>query len=140
VASRPKPKRKYASGGLVEMPEAPRFVEAPKTTASFGSGFASGAKVGVDLAKAYKDADASKKKDEPIKKDDKFDERGRALGLYARGGMIKHTAGPRVGKDDGLIAAQKGEYVVRKAAVNKLGTKALNQINKGRIPPRKGAR
>jgi hypothetical protein len=59
---------------------------------------------------------------------------------YARGGRIKHTSGPKIGKDDGLIPAQKGEYVIRKSAVNKLGTKALGQINKGKLPPRKGAR
>lgn len=56
----------------------------------------------------------------------------------ARGGKIRRTSGPRIGKDDGLIPAQKGEYVVRKSAVNKLGTKALNTINKGKLPARKG--
>lgn len=56
----------------------------------------------------------------------------------ARGGKIKRVAGKPIGKDDGLIPAQKGEYVVRKSAVNKLGTKALNQINRGKIPARKG--
>ncbi len=56
----------------------------------------------------------------------------------ARGGRIKATAGPRIGKDDGLIPAQKGEYVVRRSAVKKLGTPALNQINRGKLPARKG--
>jgi hypothetical protein len=59
-------------------------------------------------------------------------------GGLARGGKIRRTSGPRIGKDDGLIPAQKGEYVVRKSAVNKLGTKTLNTINKGRLPQRKG--
>lgn len=57
---------------------------------------------------------------------------------YARGGRIKHTSGPRIGKDDGLIPAQRGEYVVRKAAVKKLGTKVLGQINKGKLPSGRG--
>jgi hypothetical protein len=59
-------------------------------------------------------------------------------GGLARGGKIKRTSGPRIGKDDGLIPAQKGEFVVRKSAVNRLGTKALNTINKGRLPQKKG--
>lgn len=49
-------------------------------------------------------------------------------------GKVRHTAGPKVGRDDGLIAAQRGEYVVRKAAVKKLGTKVLDQINRGKLP------
>ena len=56
----------------------------------------------------------------------------------ARGGPIKRVAGKPIGKDDGLIPAQKGEYVVRKSAVNKLGTKALNTINKGKLPAGRG--
>lgn len=58
-------------------------------------------------------------------------------GGLARGGKIKRTAGPRIGKDDGLIPAQKGEFVIRKAAVQKLGTKVLSQVNKGRLPAKK---
>lgn len=57
---------------------------------------------------------------------------------YARGGRIKHTSGPRIGKDDGLIPAQRGEYVVRKAAVKKLGTKVLGKINQGKLPSGRG--
>jgi hypothetical protein len=56
----------------------------------------------------------------------------------ARGGKIRRVAGRPIGKDDGVIPAQKGEYVVRKSAVNKLGTKALNTINKGKLPAGKG--
>jgi hypothetical protein len=56
----------------------------------------------------------------------------------ARGGKIKRVAGKRIGKDDGLIPAQKGEFVVRKAAVKKLGDKAMNTINKGRLPAKRG--
>jgi hypothetical protein len=62
---------------------------------------------------------------------------GGDMPMAARGGRIKRVAGKPIGKDDGLIAAQKGEYVVRKAAVNKLGTKALNSINRGKLPARK---
>ncbi len=54
------------------------------------------------------------------------------------GGKIKRTAGPPIGKDDGLIPAQKGEYVIRKSAVKKLGTKVLDQVNKGRLPAKRG--
>ena len=52
----------------------------------------------------------------------------------AKGGKIRSTAGPRVGKDDGFIPAQKGEYVIRKSAVKALGTRALAQVNKGKLP------
>lgn len=55
------------------------------------------------------------------------------VGMKA-GGKVTKVAGKPIGKDDGLIAAQKGEYVVRKAAVKKLGTKTMDEINKGRIP------
>jgi hypothetical protein len=56
----------------------------------------------------------------------------------AKGGRIKRTAGPKIGKDDGLIPAQRGEYVIKKAAVKKLGTKVLNQVNKGKLPSGRG--
>ena len=65
---------------------------------------------------------------------------GSPLGeVYNRGGKIRSTSGPKIGKDDGLIPAQRGEYVVRKSAVKKLGPKVMGQINKGHLP-RKGAR
>jgi len=53
-----------------------------------------------------------------------------------KGGPIRKTYGPKIGKEDGIIAAQKGEYVVRKSAVKKLGKKALDTVNKGRLPNR----
>ena len=59
---------------------------------------------------------------------------GGAAGGMKRGGTIKHTSGPPIGKDDGLIAAQRGEFVVKRSAVKKLGETALNEINKGHIP------
>ena len=52
----------------------------------------------------------------------------------ATGGKIKAVAGKPIGKDDGMIPVQVGEYVIKKAAVKKLGTAVLDQINKGRIP------
>lgn len=59
-------------------------------------------------------------------------------GVYARGGKIRHTAGPKIGKDDGLIPAQKGEFVIRKSAVKKLGSKVLGQVNRGKLPTHRG--
>jgi len=58
----------------------------------------------------------------------------------AKGGAIRSTSGPPVGKDDGMIPAQKGEYVVRKSAVDKLGTDTLDEVNKGRLPAGKADR
>jgi hypothetical protein len=52
----------------------------------------------------------------------------------AKGGKITRVAGKPIGKEDGLIAAQKGEYVIKKAAVKKLGSGVLNTINKGKLP------
>lgn len=56
--------------------------------------------------------------------------------MRSTGGTIRKTSGPPIGRDDGLIPAQKGEYVVRKSAVKKLGTAALDTINKGKLPKR----
>ena len=53
---------------------------------------------------------------------------------HARGGKITEVAGKPIGKDDGLIAAQRGEFVVKKSAAKKLGLDVLNEINKGRLP------
>lgn len=59
-------------------------------------------------------------------------------GLYKKGGKITRVAGKPIGKEDGLIAAQKGEYVIRKSAAKKLGTGVLNTINRGKLPKAKG--
>jgi len=127
------------------MPDSPRFIAGPQISSdSIGKGIMAGAQVGADLAKAYKDAEkkAEKKPGSGLDKNDKNPEWTKPddplPGLYARGGKIRRTSGPKVGKDDGLIAAQKGEFVVRKSAVNKLGTKALNTINRGKLPTTKG--
>jgi hypothetical protein len=61
-------------------------------------------------------------------------------GLYKRGGKITRVAGKPIGKEDGLIAAQKGEYVIKKAAAKKLGTGVLNKINQGKLPGKGRAR
>lgn len=58
---------------------------------------------------------------------------------HAAGGPVRRVVGPRVGRDDGLIAAQKGEFVVRKEAVKKLGLPAMREINQGRLPRGKKA-
>lgn len=50
-------------------------------------------------------------------------------------GRIRQTKGLPIGKEDGLIAAQRGEYVIKKSSVGKLGTKVLDHINKhGSLP------
>lgn len=51
-----------------------------------------------------------------------------------KGGPIRKTYGPKLGREDGVIAAQRGEYVIRKSAAQKLGTKMLNKLNKGQLP------
>jgi hypothetical protein len=127
-----KRRKGYAKGGSVKDP-APAYVQDPdqgnipvvNTKGSGGAGAASGAAVqqgaqtGMMFGNLLFGSGAGA---------------GAAAAAAAKGGMIKRTAGPKIGKDDGLIPAQKGEYVVRKSAVQKLGTKALNTINKGKLP------
>lgn len=50
----------------------------------------------------------------------------------ASGGEINQTAGPRIGKDDGIIPVQRGEFVIKKSAVVKYGIDLLTAINDGR--------
>jgi len=47
-------------------------------------------------------------------------------------GLVTRTSGPKIGKDDGVIAAQKGEFVVKRASAKKYGTKKLAAVNAGR--------
>jgi hypothetical protein len=54
--------------------------------------------------------------------------------VKATAGKVRRVAPPPVGKEDGFIPVQRGEYVVRKSAAKKLGTRVLNQVNKGRLP------
>jgi hypothetical protein len=96
---------------------------------SLGNSILGGAKMASSAYGAYKQAkyyDALSDKLKAPTQDDPINS--------ARGGKIARVAGKPIGKDDGLIPAQKGEYVVRKSAVKKLGTGVLNTINKGRLP------
>ena len=132
AAKKPPPKRPagrkgyYAGGPVI-------------SNNSLGNSIMGGFMAGIGMGKTVKDLskddkDKSKDPNAPITDTTSSIDEG-----YRRGGRIRSTSGPKIGKDDGLIPAQKGEYVVRKAAVNKLGTKVLGQINKGHLP-RKGAR
>jgi hypothetical protein len=50
----------------------------------------------------------------------------------ASGGPISRTSGPPIGKDTGVIPAQRGEFVVRKAAAQQYGPSKLQAVNQGR--------
>lgn len=52
----------------------------------------------------------------------------------SKGGLIKKVKGPKpIGsKDDGRIKAQKGEFMIKRAVVQKHGVNALNALNQGR--------
>jgi hypothetical protein len=57
--------------------------------------------------------------------------------LY-KGGKVKGLLGPDPGgPDDGYAALQKGEYVIRKKAVNKYGEDFLEALNESRLPKKK---
>lgn len=49
----------------------------------------------------------------------------------AKGGRVTRPIGGKRGKDDGLIAAQKGEFVVRKSSAQKYGPKKMAAVNRG---------
>lgn len=135
MASKPKPKprrRGFDTGGLYGGPG----ISSHSMGDSITSGFNSATSMYSMLDK-MKDSDKPKPPDPGKPPEDPPGTLG-GQGLYARGGKIKKTAGPRIGKDDGLIPAQRGEYVVRKSAVKKLGTKVLNQVNKGKLPASRG--
>jgi hypothetical protein len=54
------------------------------------------------------------------------------------GGLITKVMGPNPPTpDDGTMFVQKGEYIVKKDAVNKYGKGLLDQINDGKIPAKK---
>lgn len=136
MASKPKPRRKgFDEGGQISSSSLGDSI-------SKGFGGVTGAYANFKRGQYYSELmDQSKAKlgaPGPPKEDYKPPPADQQTGGLARGGKIKRTAGPRIGKDDGLIPAQRGEYVIRKSAVSKLGTKALNTINKGRIPQKKG--
>ena len=133
MAGRSKPKRRgYASGGLLgDIPVGSGDEPQRLSSNSLGNSILGGAKTAASAYGAYKQAkyyDALSDKLKAAPETDPINS--------ARGGKIKRVAGKPIGKDDGLIPAQKGEYVVRKSAVQKLGTGVLNTINKGKLPAR----
>jgi hypothetical protein len=65
--------------------------------------------------------------------EDSFDTAG-----YAKGGMVRGLLGPNPkGPDDGFAMVQRGEYVIKKSAVNKYGRGLLDMINEGKVPAKK---
>ncbi|HXJ61863.1 MAG TPA: hypothetical protein VNU68_34930 [Verrucomicrobiae bacterium] len=49
----------------------------------------------------------------------------------AKGGKVTKVAGKPVGRDDGLIAAQKGEHVIKRASAQKYGDRKMAAVNRG---------
>lgn len=128
--------RRFQSGGDIPaiMPGPNAQIYQPKTE-SMGSQIMSGISTGLKGGAMYNQMT----KGGGGQKDTQAPDTEDVSGGSRKGGPIKKTYGPRIGKEDGIIAAQKGEYVVRKSAVNKLGKKTLDTINRGKIPD-KGAR
>ena len=59
-------------------------------------------------------------------------------GTYAQGGMVNGLFGPNPpGPDDGAGMLDRGEYVIKKSAVNKYGKGLLDMINEGKVPVKK---
>ena len=57
---------------------------------------------------------------------------------YAMGGMVNNLLGPNPpGPDDGAGYLDRGEYVIKKSAVNKYGKGLLDMINEGKVPAKK---
>ena len=57
---------------------------------------------------------------------------------FANGGMVRSLLGPDPqGPDDGMGYLDKGEYVIKKSAVNKYGRGLLDMINEGKVPAKK---
>jgi hypothetical protein len=57
---------------------------------------------------------------------------------YAMGGMVHSLLGPNPpGPDDGMAALDRGEYVIKRSAVNKYGRGLLDMINEGKVPAKK---
>lgn len=57
---------------------------------------------------------------------------------YEKGGKIRSLLGPNPdGPDEGYAKLQRGEYVVRKKAVNKYGEDFLEALNEARLPKSK---
>jgi hypothetical protein len=141
--------RGFDQGGLYAPPMIASGMYSGPTlsTNSIGQGIQGGAKAAAAGYDAYSKAKAAADKDKKNQPD--IPDPSPGIGAtspmdsykdYARGGRIKRTSGPRIGKDDGLIPAQRGEYVIRKSAVKKLGTKVLGQVNRGKLPQGKRGR
>jgi hypothetical protein len=57
---------------------------------------------------------------------------------YSQGGMVNGLFGPNPpGPDDGAGMLDRGEYVIKKSAVNKYGRGLLDMINEGKVPAKK---
>jgi hypothetical protein len=59
---------------------------------------------------------------------------------FAKGGKVtsKHMTGPNPkGKDDGYVALDAGEYVIKKSSVDKYGESLLSLINEGKVSKKK---
>jgi hypothetical protein len=54
---------------------------------------------------------------------------------YEKGGKIRSLLGPNPdGPDEGYAKLQRGEYVIRRKAVNKYGEDFLEALNEARMP------
>jgi trimeric autotransporter adhesin len=63
---------------------------------------------------------------------------GEAGAGYAKGGMVNGLFGMNPpGPDDGAGYLDRGEYVIKKSAVNKYGRGLLDMINEGKVPAKK---
>jgi hypothetical protein len=63
---------------------------------------------------------------------------GEAGAGYAMGGMVNGLFGMNPpGPDDGAGYLDRGEYVIKKSAVNKYGRGLLDMINEGKVPAKK---
>ena len=49
----------------------------------------------------------------------------------AKGGMVRRVGGKPVGREDGIIAVQKGEYVVKRSSAAKYGPAKMSAVNRG---------
>jgi hypothetical protein len=59
-------------------------------------------------------------------------------GQYNKGGMVDGLFGMNPpGPDDGAGYLERGEYVIKKSAVNKYGKGLLDMINEGKVPAKK---
>jgi len=102
-------RRGYADGGKVDQPPAAPWFQRAIGADALAKGF----------ARKVEDAASGKKPDAPP-----------AAGK-SRGGKITSTAGKPIGKDDGMIPAQRGEYVVKKSSTAKYGPAKMAAVNKG---------